>query len=118
MARGSGNSKPARRFGPRLMDYEGAALYLCTTPRPIREPWAQRTTGARRTGAPRAGNGPAPFRRLTCRGSSASDRGCLKPSPFFSAGTVWGTTSRRAVMTWTAFRGQGQRVGREGFEPP
>ncbi len=37
------------------------------------------------------------------RTSPESERGCFEPSPFFWAGTVRGTTSRRGPTTRTSF---------------
>ena len=35
---------------PKLLDYEAAAMYLCTTPRHVRELWAQRRLAAIKVG--------------------------------------------------------------------
>jgi excisionase family DNA binding protein len=35
---------------PGLLDYEAAAVYLCTTPRHVRELWAQRRLAAIKVG--------------------------------------------------------------------
>ena len=46
---GDGPTRPTD-IRPRLLDYEAAALYLCTTPRHVRELWAQRRIAAIKVG--------------------------------------------------------------------